>query len=154
MKAKKLMIDNTLKYNKGLDILKQSTFRITKQRKDLLAYLSKFETTYIPVTEVDAYMQKLYPNASHTTTYRNIKEFSDLGIIEQRTEDGQLNVKFQCDFVTPHHGHFFCQNCHRVIKLDATLAPKLQADLAQFVVLTVKLEIFGLCDNCQKNQAS
>jgi len=34
------------------------------------------------------------------------------------------------------------------------LAPKLQADLAQFVILTVKLEIFGLCDNCQKNQAS
>lgn len=153
MKVSESMINNELQYNKGLDILARSSFKTTKQRKDLLHYLSQFEVNYIPVTMVDEYMQKLYPNVSHTTIYRNIKEFSNLGIIEQRSEDGQLKVKFQCDFVTPHHGHFFCQNCHRVIKIDSTPSPNLQNDLKKFVILNVKLEIFGLCDICQQKQS-
>ncbi|MBK0040062.1 MULTISPECIES: transcriptional repressor [unclassified Leuconostoc] len=146
------MTDNIVQYDKGLAILEKSELRTTKQRKDLLKFLSDFENSYVSVTEVDEYMQSIYPNVSHTTTYRNIKEFTDLGIIEQRSEDGQLRVKFQCDFVSPRHGHFFCQNCHRVIKIDSSLSPQLQSQLKQFMVLNVKLEIFGLCDICQQER--
>lgn len=80
------MTDEETQYKKGLDILQNSEFRVTKQRKDLLKYLSKFESQYVSVTDVDSFMQQLYPNVSHTTTYRNIKEFSELGIVEQRSE--------------------------------------------------------------------
>ncbi|MBS1007912.1 Fur family transcriptional regulator [Leuconostoc suionicum] len=145
------MTDEETQYKKGLNILQNSEFRVTKQRKDLLKYLSKFESQYISVTDVDNFMQQLYPNVSHTTTYRNIKEFSELGIVEQRSENGQLNVKFQCDFVSPRHGHFFCQNCHRVIKIDSSLSPALKESLKEFLVLNIKLELFGLCDQCQQN---
>ncbi|GMA69100.1 transcriptional repressor [Leuconostoc litchii] len=144
------MIEAERQYNKGLSILQNSAFRVTKQRKDLLKYLSDYEAKYVSVTDVDNHMQQLYPNVSHTTTYRNIKEFADLGIVEQRSENGQLNVKFQCDFVSPDHGHFFCQNCHRVIKIDSSMSPKLKESLKDFLVLNVKLELFGLCDQCQK----
>ncbi|MCT4381812.1 Fur family transcriptional regulator [Leuconostoc suionicum] len=145
------MTDEETQYKKGLNILQNSEFRVTKQRKDLLKYLSKFESQYVSVTDVDNFMQQLYPNVSHTTTYRNIKEFSELGIVEQRSENGQLNVKFQCDFVSPQHGHFFCQNCHRVIKIDSSLSPALKESLKEFLVLNIKLELFGLCDRCQQN---
>lgn len=58
------MADNIAQYDKGLAILEKSDLRTTKQRKDLLKFLSDFENRYVSVTEVDDYMQSIYPNAS------------------------------------------------------------------------------------------
>ncbi|MGX6989713.1 Fur family transcriptional regulator [Leuconostoc fallax] len=138
-------------YDTALDILKKSAFKVTKQRMDLLKYLATFEENYVSVIDVDHYMQDIYPNASHATTYRNIKEFTQLGLLEQRLDNGQLYVKFQCDFHSPHHGHFICQNCGRVIKIESPIDDHLESQLTDYVVLGYKLEIYGLCNLCRND---
>ncbi|CAH1856137.1 Fur family transcriptional regulator [Convivina intestini] len=140
------------KYQKGVNILKNSPLRVTQQRLTLLAYLTDFSEEYITVTNVNRYMHTVYPTASSNTTYNNINEFVKLGILEERNDDGQLSVKYQCDFNQIHHGHFFCTRCHRVIKINGDKELNKVLGMDNFQFQTVNLEIFGLCDQCvQKN---
>ena len=62
----------------ALALLRQNHYKVTKQRRALLTYLSQFEQQYVDVTAVDEYMHRLFPVMRHNTIYRNIKEFSEL----------------------------------------------------------------------------
>ncbi|MGR8809799.1 transcriptional repressor [Leuconostoc citreum] len=142
------------KYQEGLDIIKKSKLKITKKRLTLLAYLADFSEEYVSVTSVNSYMHSIYPTASHNTIYNNIKEFVSLGIIEQRNKDGKLSVKYQCDFNQIHHGHFFCNQCNRVIKISGDTALNKLLGMDSFEFSEVHLEVFGTCDQCMKNKNS
>lgn len=140
------------KYLEGLDIIKNSQLKVTKKRLTLLEYLTHFSEEYVSVTTVNSYMHSIYPTASHNTIYKNIKEFINLGIIEQRNNDGKLSVKYQCDFNQIHHGHFFCNSCKRVTKISGHTALNQLLGMDDYEFTEVNLEIFGICNQCKAKQ--
>ncbi len=132
----------------AIKILQKNGYRITKQRQSLLKYLSGFRNQYVDITTVDEYLHQLYPGMSHNTIYRNLKEFDEMGIVEQRTKNGSTMVKYQCDFVHQHHHHFICRRCGQVQELKmcpmdffAEQLPGCQIDGHHF-------ELYGLCAKC------
>lgn len=141
--------------NKGIAIeaLKAGGLRLTKQRTDLLEFLSDNQDEYIEVTKVDDHMRGLYPGLSHDTIYRNIKSFEDLGIIETHMQGEQLAVKFQCDFQHPHHHHFICQQCHRVTELEMCPMDFFEAQLPGAKITGHRFELYGICARCQQANA-
>ena len=102
----------------AMTILRQNKLKITKQRHALLEFLLTNQAHYTDVVTVDAYMRTEFPGMSHNTVYRNLKEFEEVGIVEQNTEQERTRVKYQCDFHHQHHHHFICQNCGKVIELQ------------------------------------
>lgn len=137
----------------ALDILKQQHLKITKQRRALLEYLLAHQDHYHEVTLVDDHMRQLFPGMSHNTIYRNLKEFEDAGMVEQRVQGGQGEVKYQCDFAHIHHHHFICENCGRVQELETCPTDSFQAQLPGCKIDTHRFEIYGLCAACNRKLA-
>lgn len=132
----------------AVKILQKNRYRITKQRLSLLQYLSHFQTQYVNITTVDHYMHQQYPGMSHNTIYRNIKEFEEMGIVEQQVRDGNAVVKFQCDFLHQHHHHFICRNCGKVQELKMCPLDYFQDQLPGCEVQDHHFELYGLCAEC------
>ncbi|MFK5676766.1 MULTISPECIES: Fur family transcriptional regulator [unclassified Ligilactobacillus] len=132
----------------ALILLRQNHYKVTKQRRALLTYLSQFEQQYVDVTVVDEYMHRLFPGMSHNTIYRNIKEFSELGIIETQTRVHGMCVKYQCDFQHTHHHHFICRRCGRVIEVEVCPADLVGDQLPGCQLEDHHFEVYGLCAQC------
>ncbi len=141
MEAKK-MIEVAVK------ILQKNNYKITKQRISMLEYLSHFQEQYVNVAAVDKYMHEIYPGMSHNTIYRNIKEFQEVGIIEQRTRDGIACVKYQCDFVHQHHHHFICKKCGKVQEVQMCPLDFFEKQLPGCEIDDHHFELYGICADC------
>ena len=100
--------------DQALQLLKSHNYKITKQRRTMLEYLSGFRENYVNVTKIDEHMRELFPGISHDTVYRNIREFAEIGILETKSRPNGTCVKYQCDFNQMHHHHFVCRKCGRV----------------------------------------
>lgn len=85
------------------------------------------------------------------TTYRNLKLFRELEVIEDIVAGGKRLVELSDDY-EGHHHHFWCRNCGKLIDFDdSTIEQELKA-LGQargFTISSHHLEISGLCANCQ-----
>lgn len=136
--------------NSATQVLRDNHFKITKQRKAMLAYLVDTATSqYIEVTSIDQFMRQSFPKMSHNTIYRNIAEFTDLGIVERNVQGDQAAVKFQCDFAHEHHHHFICSKCGRVRELSACpISQEVQDQLKDCEVTGHSFAIYGLCEKC------
>ena len=64
---------------KAIEVLKKNHYKVTKQRKDLLEFLSKFTVQYVSINDIADYMRSLYPGVSNNTIYRNLTEFEEIG---------------------------------------------------------------------------
>ena len=129
-------------------ILKQNNYKLTKQRRSLLEYLSDNQHEYLEVTQVDKHMREIYPTMSYNTVYRNLREFEQIGIIETKSQAGATNVKYQCDFSNMHHHHFICRNCGAVFELDECPLDYFQEQLPGCKIEGHRFEIYGICDKC------
>lgn len=130
--------------------LKESGLKLTKQRKTLIDYLNQYQNKYVPITQIDDYMREVYPGLSHNTIYRNIQDFSSVGIVEQRLTKEQTLVKFQCDFKHTHHHHFICRNCGKVIELKMCPLDFFEKQIPDCDVEGHSFELYGLCGDCKK----
>lgn len=134
----------------ALTELKKNHLKVTKQRKALLSYLLQNQDHYHDVTLVDEYMRKQFPGMSHNTIYRNIKEFEEAGMVEQQVQGEQARVKYQCDFSHLHHHHFICQNCGKVTELKECPMDVFEAQLPGYNIVGHRIELYGICPDCQK----
>lgn len=133
----------------AMTILRQNKLKITKQRHALLEFLLTNQAHYTDVVTVDAYMRTEFPGMSHNTVYRNLKEFEEVGIVEQNTEQERTRVKYQCDFQHQHHHHFICQNCGKVIELQMCPMDFFTAQLPDCKITGHSFELYGICGTCQ-----
>jgi len=132
---------------KALEILKKNNFKITKQRTDLIDYISRFNVHYVSINEITDYMHSLYPGMSNNTIYRNLKEFADVGLVEYQEKNKTL-VKYQCDFNHMHHHHFICTNCGKVTELNACPIEFFADQLPGYTIEGHAIEVYGLCPEC------
>ncbi|UDM32322.1 Fur family transcriptional regulator [Lentilactobacillus laojiaonis] len=131
-------------------ILRDNKLKITKQRKAMLDYLANnAKHCYVDVTKIDEYMRKTFPRMSHNTIYRNIDEFTQLGLVERQAQGDQAAVCFQCDFKNEHHHHFVCNQCGKVIELEnCPIDPKIMAQLGGCQISGHLFQIYGECADC------
>ncbi|WP_230914197.1 Fur family transcriptional regulator [Agrilactobacillus fermenti] len=133
----------------AVQLMKKANLKVTKQRRDLIAFLYEHQDHYLPIKTVDQYLRNFYPRMSYETVYRNIDELSDLHIVEKRMFSSGLHVKFQCDFDHVQHSHFICENCGRVVELKEPPLAQVQDQLPDYQITAQHLEVFGLCPKCQ-----
>jgi Fur family ferric uptake transcriptional regulator len=128
--------------------------RSTDQRGIIL---DRFVTAgqHVSAEELSARVKKTHPGIGFATVYRTLKLFAEAGLAEERRfEDGFTRYEFKAS--EGHHDHLICTKCGKIIEFENERIEQLQQDVARknrFLVQSHKLELYGLCDDCQKKAA-
>jgi len=108
-------------------------------------------TGHLSVDELLAKVQSRDDRIGAATVYRTMKILTDSGLASARHfDDGQ--TRYEAAIGRHHHDHLICTSCHQIIEFENERIEELQDMVARqhgFVVTPHKLELYGLCKDCQ-----
>lgn len=136
--------------NDAIKILKDNDLKYTKKREDMINIFVK-EDKYINAKHIQQQLDKDYPGISFDTIYRNLHLFKDLKIIESTELDGEMKFRIAC--MNHHHHHFICENCGDTKVIDFCPIDQIKVYLPNVDIHTHKLEVYGVCEECQKQNS-
>lgn len=142
-------MDNQRSVARAMEILKENGKKQTKRREVIVDFLAR-SNRYVSPKEIHIALTKEYPGLSQDTIYRNLREFSALGILEETELNGEMSFRFHCvdPSLAHHHHHFICTNCGATKSLDLCPMTFYQEQLPNCVIENHRFEIFGKCENC------
>ena len=92
---------------------------------------------------------------SVATVYRTMKLLNECGLAHARNfGDGQ--TRYEAAAGRHHHDHLICTHCGTIVEFEDDRIEEMQdavADKHGFKVTSHKLELYGLCRNCQRGTA-
>ncbi|MBS2021403.1 MAG: transcriptional repressor [Deltaproteobacteria bacterium] len=122
----------------------------TRQR-DVIVDTFFQATGHLSVDELLEQVLKRDANIGAATVYRTMKILSEAGLASARHfDDGQTRYEAALD--RHHHDHLICTSCHTIVEFENERIEELQDAVAAehgFTVTRHKLELYGLCKNCQ-----
>lgn len=90
---------------------------------------------------------------SVATVYRTMKLLSECGLAHARNfGDGQ--TRYEAAVGRHHHDHLICTRCGLIVEFENDRIEQLQDAVARkhgFTVISHKMELYGLCRNCQQS---
>lgn len=136
----------------ALDTLKVSGVRITPQRHAILEYLINC-MSHPTADEIYKALESKFPNMSVATVYNNLRVFRDVGLVKELTY-GDQSSRF--DFTTTDHYHAICENCGKIVDFQYPGLDEVEQfaeHVSGFNVSHHRLEVYGLCPDCTKEDA-
>lgn len=122
----------------------------TRQR-DLIADTFLAQDGHLNVDELLERVRVLDPKISAATVYRTMKLLTDCGLAHAR-QFGDGQTRYEAAIGRDHHDHLICTRCSAIIEFEDERIEKLQEEVANahgFLVTHHKLELYGLCADCQ-----
>lgn len=134
----------------ALKQLRKNGMKITKKRREILEFFNQ-NPRFLSAKAVHEQLTQHYPTMSYNTTYRNIYDFVNAGILESADYNGEQHFRMNCLESGHHHHHFICTNCGTAIPLkvcpmDLNIVEKGVEDVQ---VDSHRFEVFGLCKECK-----
>jgi Fur family ferric uptake transcriptional regulator len=127
--------------------------KATRQR-DLIVDTFLNAPGHLSVDELLGRVQERDANIGAATVYRTMKILTDAGLASARHfDDGQ--TRYEAAVGRHHHDHLICTSCHAIIEFENERIEELQDMVARhhgFHVTRHKLELYGLCKDCQERQ--
>jgi Fur family transcriptional regulator, ferric uptake regulator len=124
--------------------------KATRQR-DIIVDTFFSSSGHLSVEELLAKVQSRDDRIGAATVYRTMKILADSGLASARHfEDGQ--TRYEAAIGRHHHDHLICTSCHQIIEFENERIEELQDMVARqhgFHVTRHKLELYGLCKDCQ-----
>ncbi|MBG9980107.1 transcriptional repressor [Facklamia sp. DSM 111018] len=136
---------------KGIQALKKAGFKTTKKRREILTLFAQNQR-YLTALNIHNALEAKYPTMSYNTTYRNLYDFVEVGILETTEYQQEQLFRYDChvtDHAHHHHHHFICTSCGMTLLLDACPMQEITTDLSEVVVESHRFEVFGLCKECK-----
>lgn len=129
----------------------QRGLKSTRQRDRIVdTFLS--QEGYLNVEELLERVRRQDARISSATVYRTMKLLAECGLASaRRFDDGQ--TRYEPQVGRHHHDHLICTACTRIIEFEDEEIEALQEQAAarhQFRVTHHKLELYGLCADCQQ----
>ena len=122
--------------------------RKSKQKEVILKVL-RSTSSHPSADWVYEQVRKEIPNISLGTVYRNLRLLSESGEI---LELNYSSTPSRFNGNTQNHYHFRCDKCGRIFDLDEPVDKTIEDRVAQKVGFSVtrhRLELYGLCRDCQ-----
>lgn len=98
--------------------------------------------------DVYSYVEKLYPNISKATVYRNLNSLVEDGMLTKiSVPDGADRF----DHTLEKHYHIKCMECKEFMDLDLDYMQDLDdkvSELSKYKILSHDIAFKGLCPNC------
>lgn len=124
----------------------------SSKRRDLIFDHVIKSKNHFTVDEIYQQMLRIDPEIGIATLYRTIRLLVDCGVLIEHTF-GEKKGYFEVNEVdSKHHDHLICTACGKIIEFHySTIENDKQriAEQHQFRINSHKLEIYGLCNQCQ-----
>jgi Fur family ferric uptake transcriptional regulator len=124
----------------------------TPQRRLLLSVMRDAEK-HLDAKELYRRASERNPNVSLATVYRNLRLFTEQGLINER-HLGQAHCYYEMKRLGEHQ-HLVCEACGQVIEFESPLIHKLVAEVQRknnFSVTKVELYLEGHCHKCKERK--
>ncbi|MDC4224503.1 MAG: transcriptional repressor [Candidatus Manganitrophus sp.] len=129
--------------------------KVTKERSAILRAFIEAER-HVTAEELYRMMREKHASIGLATIYRTLNLFCECGLAEQR-QFGDGHARYELTYNVNHHDHLVCTQCKKIIEFENMDIEKLQEKVAKahrFTIYSHKLEIYGLCSDCVKSNAS
>ncbi len=143
------MGDTVLK--EAIATLKSSGVRITPQRHAILEYLIE-SMSHPTADEIFKALEDNFPNMSVATVYNNLRVFKEAGLVKELTY-GDASSRF--DWVTTEHYHAICEECGKIVDFYYPILNEVESvaqHVTGFKVNSHRMEVYGICLECQQNK--
>jgi len=138
----------------SISTLDRAGYRLTEPRRALAAVISE-QAGHFTAADLVAETKARRLGVGRATVFRTLDVLEDLGAIERVDLPSGEHAYVACDPV--HHHHVICSQCGRTDEIDdAGLRPVVSEVARQtgFRVDEHRLELFGLCPACVRDQRS
>ena len=131
--------------------LEGSGLRCTPQRYAVMAFLMECKQ-HPTAAEIFAAVNALDPRSSRATTYNNLRDLVQAGLVREVAVEGRA-ARFDAKGVR--HHHFICDRCGNVEDLEWFTVPRpASRSLGPRVLRESELIFRGLCSKCAPRRAS
>jgi Fur family ferric uptake transcriptional regulator len=131
----------------------QHGLKSTRQRSIIIDTFFGLDGHYT-VEDLWARVRQEDPRVSVATVYRTMKLLSDCGLAHARNfGDGQ--TRYEAAVGRHHHDHLICTRCGLIVEFENDRIEQMQDAVARkhgFSVISHKMELYGLCRDCQTAQ--
>ena len=131
--------------------LKDRGFKETAQRDDIARVFFN-RGGHVSIDELHLEVKKVNPRVGYATVHRTVRLLKELGFAAERHfDDGQARYEQVDD--EGHHDHLICERCRRIVEFRSGEIDALQRSVARklgFVVSRRRMELYGICRECQK----
>jgi len=125
----------------------------TRQRDEILNIFVS-AGRHLSAEELYLLVKKSNPAIGYATVYRTLKLLAEAGLAEERHfEDGFNRYEYRA--TDGHHDHLICTKCGAILEFENEQIELLQHHVAKknrFLVQSHRLELYGLCSECQGRQ--
>lgn len=133
--------------------LRESGFRITRMRKEIVRILAE-SNKHLSAEEIYFKLRTKYPRAGYATVYRALRVLTEEGITEKRDFRNDVSrYEIRGKREKGHHDHIVCIRCGKVVEFAHKKIEALQREIAKkygFIITDHRMELYGLCGECQK----
>ena len=131
--------------------LREQGLPVTQQR-EAVADVVFSSTGHLSVEDIEAALKGQGERIGKATIYRTMEILVRSGLVEEH-DFGEGFKRYEHLFgQQPIHEHLICTNCSRVIEFQSPQVVRLQEETARqhgFLPTRHRLEIYGICSNCQ-----
>lgn len=131
--------------------LKKAGLKITHPRRLILDMMENAKDHHVSAEDIYRLLLEGGEEIGLATVYRVLTQFEEVGLVIRHHFEGGLAV-FELNRGT-HHDHLVCLKCSRVEEfIDGTIEKRQQeiAKQAGFLMTDHSLNIYGICEHCQK----
>jgi len=124
--------------------------KITSQRRAVLDVFIKSEN-HVSAEDLYKMVSENEPKIGLATVYRTLALFTQSGLATE-LDFGDGQKRYEHKYMHSHHDHMICTACGKIIEFHDPLIEKFQEDAADkhnFSITSHKLDIFGICSQCQ-----
>ncbi|MBL3519046.1 Fur family transcriptional regulator [Aliarcobacter lanthieri] len=150
------MIENNNNYEEVINdlrrIVKQKGLKYTEQREIVLSILLH-ANDHLTAEEIYNQIKKEYPksNVGIATVYRALSFLEEVDLIAS-INFGTEGKKYESNMKS-HHDHLICTECNSIIEFVDDEIEKRQEKIAKankFKISSHSMQLYGICENCQK----
>lgn len=138
------------KYSVLKEALKDNGLRYTQQRQTVWDELCS-TSDHRDAEDIYVTLVRNGLSVSRATVYRTIEVLVKKGLA-RKLDIGDGRSRYEMRQDNPHHDHMICVNCGRIEEFVDLRIEELQKDVAvrnSFILKTHKLQLYGLCRDCQ-----
>lgn len=133
------------------EVLKHDGLKNTKHRNSILNIIEKSPQ---PVTADNIYLALMNAGESInlSSIYRILNTLAEKHLIIKSSITGENKAVFEINFYEHKH-HFVCTKCKKISSVDGCPLEEYEKYLTNKMGINIqghKLEIYGVCKNCQK----
>ena len=132
--------------------IQANKLKSSKRRDLIFNHITQIQG-HFTADEIYQALFKIDSEIGIATVYRTIRMLLDWGVLVEHTFGEKKGFFEVIDMKSKHHDHLICNLCGKIIEFQCDIIEDYQQRIAiqhQFQIKSHKLEIYGICNQCQQ----